>query len=152
MTATEARTTSRLARWGWGFLVAVSALLVLHGTMWFFEGPETSLASIAERTPLAPDEFRRGSPSASGVITLITRNFAIAEAAFGVLALLAAWTGYRHGAPWAWKATWVLVAAFTAVAISLLLIGGAGGVGLGALGVAAVVLIAQLLARGGVAA
>ncbi len=141
---------ARLPRWAWGFLIAMGALLLLHGTLWFFQGPETALENISERAGVGPDAFQQGSPSAFDVITLVTRNTAIAEAAFGLVILFAAWNGYHHGARWAWQVTWVLVAALLALALSLLLIGG-GAAAIAFFGIAAMVFAAQLIAARGVA-
>ena len=144
----QVQAISRGGRLGWAFLVGVSALLVLHGTLWFFQGPDSALASIAERTSIGPAGFQEGSPSASDIITMNARNLSIAEAALGLVALLAAWHGLRHSSRWAWNATWVLVLAFAAVALNLFLLGGIGiAIGSVFLGITALVAIAQLLAR-----
>ncbi|MDX1616782.1 MAG: hypothetical protein R3300_20915, partial [Candidatus Promineifilaceae bacterium] len=113
-----------LAKWGWIILLAVSALLVLHGVSWFFVGPDRALTNIAERTSLASDGFQQGSPSAFDVITLLSRNSSVYEVAFGLFALSVAWRGYRHGSRWVWKLTWVLVFAFIALAVVFVLAGG----------------------------
>lgn len=149
--ATEVRNQSRLAKVGWGVLLPMSALLVLHGATWFFQGPEIALANIAEPTSLAPQAFRQGSPSAFGIITLITRNSSVFEVALGLFALLVAWRGYRERSRWAWTASWVLVLAFAALAIDFVLAGGLSGGSVGYLIVAAVAVIGQLLAGTGIA-
>ncbi len=137
------------ARWGWGILLALSALLVLHGATWFFQGPEVALANIAERTSLTAEAFRLGDVSAFAVITLITRNSSVYEVALGLMAFFVAWHGFGHGQRWAWNLTWVLVAALSALALAFVLAGGIGGASAGYLVVAALALAGQLLAGRG---
>ena len=146
MTTAEVREQSRIARVGWGILLAMSALLILHGATWFFAGPETALVNIAERTSLAPQEFQQGNPSAFDIITLINRNYSVFEVALGLMALLVGWQGYRYRSRWAWAAMWVLVAAFALLAANFIVPGGASTPGLSYLGVAVVALVGQLLA------
>lgn len=151
MIAAEARNESRLAKVGWGVLLAMSALLVLHGATWFFQGPEIALANIAESTGVAPEAFRQGNPSALEIITLITRNYSVFELAVGLFALLVAWRGYRERSRWPWMASWVLVLALAGLAIVFILAGGLGGGSVAYLVVAAVAFIGQLLAGTGMA-
>ena len=146
MTATFARSESKAAKLGWVILLVISALLILQGINWSFDGPERTLTNIAEHTTLTPSEFEAGDPSAFDVITLVARNFAIYGAAFGLLALLVAWKGYRDGSRWAWMAMWVLVGAIAAVAVNFIMIGGISAVGLSFAGFAAIALVGQLLA------
>ncbi len=149
MIAGQARQISRLAKIGWGVLIAASALLLLHGIFWLFGGPEIALENIAERTSLAPSEFRQGNPSAFDVISLINRNYAILELGFGLYAALLAWRGFRRGSRWAWKAAGVLVAGLVAIAVNFTLIGGLGGGSVGYLSVAGIALVGLLLAGRG---
>lgn len=67
--------------------------------------------------------------------------------AFGLLALLVALEGYRHGSRWAWNALWVLVAVPAAVGALY-----RGGFGVILLGMVPIVLVGQLLARRGLTA
>ncbi len=122
--SSEQYNPSRLARAGWLILLVTCAILILHGTAWFFQGPEIALANIAEPTGVPVQEFREGRLSAFVIITLITRNSSVYEVALGLLAWLVAWHGYRHGTRWAWKASWVLVVALSALAADFVLAGG----------------------------
>ncbi|HEY1408360.1 MAG TPA: hypothetical protein VF434_05420 [Promineifilum sp.] len=150
--ASEATSRPRAAKWGWGILLGVSVLLTLAGLFWTMQLPEMLLENIAERTALEPDGFLEGSPSAFDVITLIARNFGAGYAALGLLALLVGLEGYRNGSRWAWTAMWVLVAAFTALAVSFTLAAGrVYGPDVGFLALAVITLAGLLLARKGLA-
>ena len=143
---------SRIARVGWGILLGVSALLILAGIFWYMDLPAMTLDNISERTSLEPDGFMVGEPSAFAIITLVTRNSSAYTVALGLFALLVAWHGYRHRSRWAWTSMWVLVVAFTAVAVNFTLAAGriyAPGFGLFAFAVIA--LVGLLLARKGLA-
>lgn len=149
MIANQARQVSRLAKVGWGILIAASALLLLHGIFWLFGGPELALENIAERTSLATSEFRVGSPSAFDVISLLNRNYAILELGLGAFAALVAWGGYRLGSRWAWRASGLLVASLAAMTTNFVLVGGLGGGSIGYVVMTAVALVGWLLARDG---
>jgi hypothetical protein len=141
----EVNTQPRLAKLGWGILLVVSALLVLNGLGWFFAGPNSSLSSMAENTGVTVIEFEQAYPSAATSITANARLVALWFMAFGLLALIVALEGFRRGTRWAWNATWVLVATITAVGLGEL----PGVFGIALLGVAAMTLLGQLLARTG---
>jgi hypothetical protein len=144
--------SSRAARWGWGILLGLSALLILAGIFWYTELPAMALDNIAERMSLEPDGFMVGEPSAFDIITLVTRNSSAYAVALGFLALLVAWQGYRNGSRWAWTAMWVLAATFTAVAANFTLAAGRlYAPGLGLFVFAAIALVGLLLARQGLA-
>lgn len=147
MNANQAHQISRTARTGWGLLIAVSLLLLLHGAIWVIEGPGTALENIAERTDLAISGFEIGSPSASDVIALTARNFAIVEAALGLMALIVAVTGFRTASALAWTATAVLVVGLSAMAVNFVLVGGLSGGSVGYLGIALLAVLGQFLAR-----
>ena len=140
---------SKTAKWGWGILLVVSALLILNGAGWFFMGG--SLATFEQGTGVSLAEFRQAYPTVAHSIAVNARQVAIWFMAFGALALLVALEGYRHGSRWAWNAAWVLVAAPAAVGINVLA-GGESAFGFGIMAVAAVALAGQLLARRGLAA
>jgi hypothetical protein len=76
-----------MAKWGWGILLVISALLALDGLIWYFVGPSIIHARLV----------------------------AVLLIGFGVLALLVALEGYRNGSPWAWYSSWILVMALLAV-------------------------------------
>jgi hypothetical protein len=140
---------TKTAKWGWGILLIMSALLILAGIGWYFGLPEMALENIAERTSLEPDGFMVGKPSAFDVITLIARGYGAGYTSLGLMALLVALEGYRNGTRWAWMAMWVLVAAYTALGATF---GVNHPVGLGILAFAVVALAGILLARRGLAA
>lgn len=136
---------SRAAKWGWGLLLLLSALLALNGVGWFLTGPSISLASIEQDTGMSVSEFRQAYPTVADSIAVNARQVAIWFMSFGILALLVALEGFRRGSRWAWYAAWVLVAAPAAVGLNELVEGGAA-FGLAALGLGAIGLLGQILA------
>lgn len=134
----------RTQKWGWAILLALSAMLMLNGVGWFIMGP--SLAFFELDTGVTLEAFREAYPTVTRNIVTNARQVAIWFLAFGTLALLVSWEGYRHGSRWAWIATWVVVAGPTAVGINVLA-GGETVFGLLILSVSAVSLVGQLLAR-----
>jgi len=141
----EAKSQSRAARWGWGILLGVSALLILVGLNWYFGLPEMALENIAERTSLEPDGFMVGKPSAFDIITLIARGYGAGYVALGLMALLIALEGYRNGTRWAWRIMWVLVLAYTAIAGIFLLAGETYVLSFGVLAFAVIAVVGLLL-------
>jgi hypothetical protein len=149
----EAKSQTRAAKWGWGILLIMSALLTLAGVNWFITLPDMNLENIASRTGMEPAGFMTGEPSAFDVITLLARGYGVGYAALGLLAFLVALEGYRNGSRWAWTAIWVLVAAFTALAaIFTIAAEGVYAASLGILAFAVIALVGMLLARQGLAA
>ncbi len=147
MSANQTRPVPMTARAGWGFLIGVSLLLLLHGVFWGMRGPEVALENIAERTSLTNSGFQVGSPSASDVIALTARNFAIVEAALGLMGLIVAWSGFRSRSKLAWTAMAGLVAGLAAMAANFVLVGGLAGGSLGYIAFALLALVGWLLAR-----
>lgn len=147
------QTNSRIktAKWGWGILFSMSALLTLAGVSWFLSLPKMALENIAEYAHLEPGVFMQGEPSAFDVIAVIARGYGAGYAALGLLALLVALEGYRNGSRGAWTAMWVLVAAFTAIAGIFMLAGETYTLSLGVLAFAGLALVGLLLARKGLA-
>lgn len=141
MTTVETDSTqSRAAKWGWGLLMVVSALLLFNGIAWFFLGPE------AERADLSALEFSQLYPDIADQMANNGRQVAIWYIAFSSLALLVALEGFRNGSRRAWYAMWIVVAALVAVGVLYV-----GGFGAGLLVLAVVALIGMLLARKGTA-
>jgi hypothetical protein len=138
MTTTEVRNQSRLAKWGWVILLVISALLALNGVLWFFLGPQQVVASL--------EEFPQAYPSIAPQMATNARQVAIWFMSFGLLALLVALKGYRHGSRWAWYATWNLVALLTAIGVLY-----RDGYGVILLGLVPLALVGQLLAGKGLA-
>jgi hypothetical protein len=140
---------SKTAKWGWGILFIMSALLILAGIGWYFGLPEMALENIAERTSLEPDGFMVGKPSAFDIITLIARGYGAGYAVLGLMALLVALEGYRNGTRWAWMAMWVLVLAYATIAGIFLLAGETYALSLGVLAFVLVTVVGLPLARKG---
>lgn len=141
----------RSAKWGWGILLGMSALLTLAGLNWIFGLPQMALDNIAEYTSLEPGIFMQGEPSAFDVIAVIARGYGAGYAALGLMALLVALEGYRHGTRWSWTVMWVLAATFAALAGIFLLAGETYALSLGILFLAVITLVGLLLAREGLA-
>jgi len=142
---------SRLAKIGWVILLGVSVLVLLAGAGWYFGLPQMALENIAERTSLAPDAFKLGDSSAFDVITVIARGYGLGYAALGLLAFLVGLEGYRNGSGWVWRAMWVLVATFAAMAITFMLAGETFALSFSILVLGIVALAGLLLARTGLA-
>ena len=148
--STEAKSKSRAAKWGWGILMGVSALLMLAGIGWYFSLPQMMLENIVEYGNVDPGNLTQGEPSAFDVIALIARGYGAGYAGLGLLGLLVGLAGYRNGRRWAWMAMWVLVLAFIALA-GIFMLPGDYAPGIGSLALAVVALLGMLLARRGLA-
>ena len=142
---------TRTSKWGWGILLAVSALLILAGIGWYLSLPEMALENIVERTTLGPEGFMVGKPSAFVIITLIARGYGAGYAALGLMALLVALEGYRNGTRWAWMVMWVLVLAYASIAGIFLLAGETYALSFGVLALTMITVLGLLLARKGLA-
>jgi hypothetical protein len=145
------KTRSRSAKWGWGTLLGVSALLLLAGISWYALLPQMALENIAEYAGLQPDDFKEGTPSSFDVITIISRGYGVGYSGLGLLALLVAFEGYRHGTRWAWTAMWVPVLAFVFLGGVFIQAGESFALSFGVLSIAGLGLIGLLLARGDLA-
>lgn len=143
MTTEAAKNQTRSAKWGWGILIVVSALLLLNGVGWFFFGPSSSASNQAQELGMTTSEYRESYPTAAKLVEGNARQVAIWYMAYGLMALIVALEGYRHGSRWAWYAMWTLVAVCAAVA--LLELGGIFGYIM--LVLAVISLVGQLLAR-----
>lgn len=140
---------SASAKIGWIMLLSASALLILAGVSWYVMLPGMALENIASYAKVEPGVFMQGNPSASDVITMIAQGYGTGYSALGILALLVAVEGYRHGTHWAWMNLWVLAAAYTAMAGIFFLAGEAYALSLGILLVAVVVVVGLLLSHKG---
>lgn len=109
--------TRTVARGGWALLIAVGVALTMHGV--------ATYALVA----LTPGE----------------RTSGLLLAGVGLLTLMAAVEGHRHGTRWAWNATWATVAVLAALGTQVLL-GGVRNIGGWHLLIAAVALVGQILA------
>lgn len=123
MIAQQERSRPRAATWGWGILLALTAMLALNGVALYFFIAETGVVQTA----------------------------AVLEIGLGLLALAVTWEGFRRGTRWAWNATWILVAMLAALGLHLLLGGGEAEVSAWYLALAAIALVGQLLAGRGLA-
>jgi len=150
LAAHEVKNQSRAAKWGWGILMGVSALLMLAGLSWYFSLPQMLLENIVEYGNLETGDLTQGEPSAFDIITLIARGYGAGYVGLGLLGLLVGLEGYRNGTRWAWMAMWVLVFAYMAIA-GIFLLSGDYVPGLGSFVLAVVALVGMLLARKGLA-
>lgn len=136
----------RVARLGWGVLLAVTALLILNGLGWLFVGPDMEVDEMAGALGMPATEFEQTHPAAVDLVARQTRQVAVWYIAFGLLALFVILAGFRRSGHWAWKAGWVLVAAPLAVGL-VQLVGGGASFAFAMLALAGITLIAQLLVR-----
>jgi len=137
----------KAAKWGWGILIAVSAVLVLNGAVFYFMSASPTIFQQDTGVPMA--EVREAYPTVVDQVVREGQSVSILSAAFGVLTLTVALEGFRHGSRWAWNATWVLVAWFAVGAFQSLVVNGRLDIGGFYLVFAAVALVGQLLARRG---
>jgi len=135
----------KAAKWGWGILIAVSAVLVLNGAVFYFMSASPTIFQQDTGVPMA--EVREAYPTVVDQVVREGQSVSILSAAFGVLTLTVALEGFRHGSRWAWNATWVLVAVLVALSVQVLVVSGRLGIGGWSLSLAAVALLGQLLAR-----
>jgi hypothetical protein len=138
----------KAAKWGWGILIAVSAVLVLNGAALYFMSASPSIFQQDTGVPMA--EVREAYPTVADQVVREGQNVAILSAAFGALTLTVALEGLRNGSRWAWNATWVLVAWLVVGGFQSLVVNGRLDIGGFFLATAAVALVGQLLARRGV--
>lgn len=143
---TGTREKPKVARWGWGILLVVTALLILNGLAWLFVGPEIELDEMAAALAMPTSEFEQTHPAAVDFVVRQTRQVAVWYVSFGLLALFVILAGFRRGAHWAWKAGWVLVAALAAVGLEQL-VGGGASFAYAMLALAGITIIGQLLVR-----
>jgi hypothetical protein len=138
MIATRTTPQAATARWGWGLLLAVSALLMLNGAAWYVFGPQRVAGDL--------EAFGSVDPSVVQFMAKTRQQVAIWYLSFGLLALLVALEGFWHGSRWAWNAMWVVVGATAAVGLLY-----AQGFGVFMLGAAALAVAGLVLARRGLA-
>jgi hypothetical protein len=120
MIAIETRGQSRVAKLGWGMSLAVYALMVVNGVVLYLV--------------IAPSRD--------------VQTAAILLSGLGLLALVVALEGFRHGSQVAWNALWVVVAVL-AVTGAHIQFGGEPTVSVWYAFLAIVALVGQLLAAKG---
>lgn len=138
---------TRTQRWGWGILIALSALLALNGVGLYFMSASPAIFKQDTGVPMA--EVRQAYPTVADQVVREGQNISLLLAGFGVMALVVALEGFRHASRWAWNATWVLVAWLVVGGLQALVIGGRLDIGGFYLAFAGVALVGQLLARQG---
>lgn len=138
---------SRRSRVAWLIVLAISALVLAYGGILFFSGPDMVLENVSERTSLAPDDYRVGSPSASDVMSVVVRQTASFTVAVGFMALIAGWRGYRYGSEWAWWAMLGVPVAIAGTGIGFVLAAGVSAQAMMFLGLAVVFTVALLAIR-----
>ena len=146
----ETKKQSRVGKWGWGILLAISALLIFYGVMWYSTGPSISLDYIEQGGGVPMDEFRQAYPEAVAHMVRNMHQEAVWFLAFGLMASIVSLEGFRHGTRWAWNATWGIVVVFTLVGLVYTI--GVGQLAFDNVGMfffAAIALVGQLLARQG---
>ncbi len=138
---------SRTSKWGWGIMIAVSALLALNGVALFFMS--ASPAIFEQDTSVPMDEVRQIFPTVADQVVREGQTISILLTIIGLMSLMVAWEGFRRRTRWAWNTLWVLFGMGLVVGVRAVL--GGQGFGYWYLFVAAAVLAGQLLARRGLA-
>lgn len=150
MNKTSSQVQSRAAKWGWGILIAVSALLVVNGVGLYFLSASPAIFEQDTGVPMA--EVSRAYPTVANQVVREGQNVAILSTCFGLLALVVALEGFRHGTRWAWNAAWVLVAWPVVGGFQTLVVNGRLDLGGFFVAFGVIALVGQLLARRGLAA
>ncbi len=150
MTTRENTSQSKISKWGWDILIALSALLALNGVALYFMS--ASPAIFEQDTGVPMSEVKQIYPTVADQIVREGQTIAILLGGFGLLALVVALEGLRQGSRWAWNASWVVVATLAGIAVKTIVQSGRIDIGLFYLAFAAVVTVGQLLARRGLAA
>lgn len=135
---------SRASKWGWGILLAISALLALNGVMLYFFSASPDVFEQDTGVPMS--EVRQSFPTVVDQVVREGQTISILLTAIGVATLMVAWEGFRRRTRWAWNTLWVLFAMVLVVGVRALLNG--QGFGYWYLFMAAALLVGQLLARG----
>lgn len=107
VSVSEKSTESRGGKRGWGILVVVSVLLALNGVALFFMSADPTIFEQDTGVPMA--EVAQTYPSVAEHVVREGQLTSIMLAGLGLLALVVALEGYRHGSQWAWNAIWVVV-------------------------------------------
>ena len=139
----------RAAKWGWGILIAVSAFMVLEGVGLYLMS--ASPAIFEQDTGVPKAEVSRAYPTVADQYVRAEQNIAILLTFLGLLVLVVALEGFRHGSRWVWNSTWVLVAWLVVGAFQALVVSGRLAFGGFYLAFAVIALVGQLLARRGLA-
>lgn len=140
---------SRTSKWGWGILLAISALLALNGVMLYFFSASPDVFEQDTGVPMS--EVRQSYPTVVDQVVEEGQLISILLAAMGLTTLMVAWEGFRRRTQWAWNTLWVLVGMLAVAGLRSALLGGRPDIGGFYLALAAVTLVGQLLARRGLA-
>ena len=140
----EAKSQSRAAKWGWGILLVVSALLVLNGVSLFFVSASPSTFERDTGVPMS--EVRQAFPTVVDEVVVVGQSISILLAAMGLISLMVAWEGFRHQSRWAWNTLWVLFGMLLVAGLKSVLSEGRVDIGGIYLALASVTLVGQLLA------
>ena len=145
MSSVVSRTVVRTQKWGWGILLAVSAMLALNGVALYFIS--ASPATFEQDTGVSMAEVRQSFPTVAEHVVWEGQTTSMLLASLGLLALVVALGGFRSGSRWAWNAMWVLVGILAVFSIVFILIAGRFDIGGFYLIFLVVALIGQILAR-----
>lgn len=117
MNMASGRTQTRTQKLGWGILILISVLMALNGVAWFFVGPARTPAYMANVAGMPEAEFRETFPALVDGLARNRRQVGVWYTAFGSMATLVAFRGFRHGPRWAWTTSWLVPAAPAAIGI-----------------------------------
>lgn len=136
---------SRSSKWGWGVLMAISALLILNGVALFFISDNPS--TFEQDTGIPMSEVRDMYPTVVNEVVDGGQSISMLLVSLGVLSLMVIWEGFRHQTRWAWNTLWVLFGTLLVVGLKAILLDARSDIGGLYLGLATITLIGELLTR-----
>lgn len=104
-----ARSQVRMSKLGWGILLVVSFLFILNGATWFFVGPTVMMNYVTQIGGAPLSQMIQNLTPVAAHFARNTRQVAILDLAFGLMAFIVTLEGYRYGSRWAWIAAWMIV-------------------------------------------
>ena len=147
MNVTQVSSRPNVAKWGWGILLVVSALLVLNGVALYFIS--ASPTTFEQDTGVSMAAVRQAFPTVADHVVREGQIISVLLASMGLMAVVVALEGYRVGNRWAWMAMWILVGMLAFFAFGFLVSADRPDIGGFYLLLVAVTLVGQLLARTG---
>ena len=147
MNVTHVSSRPNVAKWGWGILLVVSALLVLNGVALYFIS--ASPTTFEQDTSVSMSAVRQAFPTVADHVVREGQIISVLLASMGLMAVVVALEGYRVGNRWAWMAMWILVGMLAFFAFGFLVSADRPDIGGFYLLLVAVTLVGQLLARTG---
>lgn len=144
MSAESIPTPSNSSKWGWGVLLVLSILLVLNGVALFIMSSSPTM--FEQDTGVSYEVVAGEFPTVAQQVVNQERVISTMLAVVGLMASVAAWTGFRRGERWAWTITGILVVMLVVFAVVFLGVAGRVDIGGFYLVLALIALVGQVLA------